>query len=213
MGYSVGNKIVVDASGNSYLVGSVNSVSYTAKYDSNGIAVWTNYLANSTGNIALALDSAANVYVIGSTASGISGTALTGTSDMFLVKYSNNGVQIFVKQLGKSGLGASGTAILVDLNNNVYVTGLISGVTAATGNYMFVAKYSAAGTNLVTSELSAPNGLTGNSPNGVVSSSLAINSNSNIFVSGNTFGDLDGNTLTGTKDMFVAKYNSSLAKQ
>jgi len=44
-------------------------------------------------------------------------------------------------------------------------------------------------------------------------SSVATDANGNVYVAGNTYGGLDGNTLTGTADFFVTKYNSSGVKQ
>lgn len=43
--------------------------------------------------------------------------------------------------------------------------------------------------------------------------SVATDANGNVYVAGYTFGGLDGNTLTGTYNFFVTKYNSSGVKQ
>ena len=43
--------------------------------------------------------------------------------------------------------------------------------------------------------------------------SVATDANGNVYVAGDTAGGLDGNTLTGTRDVFVTKYNSSGVKQ
>jgi hypothetical protein len=43
--------------------------------------------------------------------------------------------------------------------------------------------------------------------------SVATDASGNVFVAGSTAGGLDGNTLTGTQDFFVTKYNSSGVKQ
>ena len=43
--------------------------------------------------------------------------------------------------------------------------------------------------------------------------SVATDANGNVYVAGDTNGGLDGNTLTGTIDFFVTKYNSSGVKQ
>jgi len=40
-----------------------------------------------------------------------------------------------------------------------------------------------------------------------------VDANGNVYVAGYTTGGLDGNTLTGTNDFFVTKYNSSGIKQ
>ena len=43
--------------------------------------------------------------------------------------------------------------------------------------------------------------------------SVSTDASGNVYVSGYTYGGLDGNTLTGTYDQFVTKYNSSGVKQ
>ena len=43
--------------------------------------------------------------------------------------------------------------------------------------------------------------------------SVATDTNGNVYVAGYTHGGLDGNTLTGTRDFFVTKYDSSGVKQ
>ena len=43
--------------------------------------------------------------------------------------------------------------------------------------------------------------------------SVSTDANGNVYVAGYTTGGLDGNTLTGTRDFFVTKYNSSGVKQ
>ena len=43
--------------------------------------------------------------------------------------------------------------------------------------------------------------------------SVATDASGNVYVAGYTSGGLDGNTLTGTRDFFVTKYNSSGVKQ
>ena len=42
---------------------------------------------------------------------------------------------------------------------------------------------------------------------------VETDSSGNIYVTGDTYGDLDGNTNTGASDIFVVKYNSSGTKQ
>ena len=42
---------------------------------------------------------------------------------------------------------------------------------------------------------------------------VATDSSGNIYVTGGTYGGLDGNTSAGVNDLFVVKYNSSGTKQ
>ena len=43
--------------------------------------------------------------------------------------------------------------------------------------------------------------------------SVATDTHGNVYVAGDTDGGLDGNTLTGTTDFFVTKYDSTGVKQ
>jgi hypothetical protein len=43
--------------------------------------------------------------------------------------------------------------------------------------------------------------------------SVATDTSGNVYVAGSTHGGLDGNTLTGTGDFFVTRYNSDGVKQ
>ena len=42
---------------------------------------------------------------------------------------------------------------------------------------------------------------------------VATDSSANVYVTGYTYGELDGNTSAGNADLFVVKYNSSGTKQ
>jgi len=42
---------------------------------------------------------------------------------------------------------------------------------------------------------------------------VATDSSGNVYVAGDTYGGLDGNTSAGYNDLFVVKYNSSGTKQ
>jgi hypothetical protein len=95
--------------------------------------------------------------------------------------------------------------VAVDSNGNVYVSGRtngnLDGQEALGGFNMFITKYSTSGVRLWTRLL----GVEGADTFGA---SIA-QSGSDIYVTGNTTGKLDGQTLTGTHDLFVAKYDSS----
>lgn len=134
--------IAVDAQGYVYVTGSArstpeNGVFMTVKYDTEGNQVWTrNYDSNGSaldGTSKLALDSAGNVYVTG-TSYGIN-------DDYATIKYDNAGNELWVMRYNGPGNihdGPSGLAI--DANSNVYVTGYETGT--ATGKDFATIKYS-----------------------------------------------------------------------
>ena len=47
----------------------------------------------------------------------------------------------------------------------------------------------------------------------IFANGVVVDSNGNIYLTGNTSGGLDGNTLTGLYDFFLVKYDSSENKQ
>jgi hypothetical protein len=66
----------------------------------------------------------------------------------------------------------------------------------------FLTKYDSSGTKLYTRQM----GAAGTSTLGL---STSTDATGNVFVSGFTNGGLDGNTLTGTQDFFLTKYDSA----
>jgi hypothetical protein len=103
-----------------------------------------------------------------------------------------------------------GYFVTTDANGNVYVTGFTSvgldGNTLTGTSDFFITKYDSSGVKQFTKQL----GVSGRDTSGF---SVASDANGNVFVAGTTFGGLDGNSLTGTSDFFVTKYNSSGVKQ
>ena len=114
------------------------------------------------------------------------------------------------KQMGITGKDTTGNSVATDANGNVYVAGYTAGGlngNTLTGLYdFFVIKYDSSGVKQYTKQM----GVTGKDTTGT---SVATDTNGNVYVAGYTHGGLDGNTLTGTRDFFVTKYDSSGVKQ
>ena len=87
-----------------------------------------------------------------------------------------------------------------------YTNGGIDGNTLTGTNDFFVTKYDSSGVKQYTRQL----GAAGQNTYGY---SVATDASGNVYVAGDTSGGLDGNTLTGTYDFFVTKYDSSGVKQ
>ncbi|MDA0288375.1 MAG: SBBP repeat-containing protein, partial [Proteobacteria bacterium] len=128
-----------------------------------------------------------------------------------------------VKQFGTSRDGTFsgsdvGYGIATDTNGNVYITGYTTGnldgnTHAGTGwesMDLFVAKYDSGGIKQWVQQLGSSGlGVLGNDEG----FDIATDSVGNIYVTGQTYGGLDGNTSSGDFDLFVVKYNSSGVKQ
>ncbi len=85
-------------------------------------------------------------------------------------------------------------------------SGGLDGNTLTGTQDFFVTKYDSSGVKQYTRQL----GVTGRETDG---NGVAIDANSNVYIAGSTGGGLDGNTLTGSYDFIVTKFNSSGVKQ
>jgi len=217
--YALG--VTVDSSDNIYVTGDTyggldgNTSSgsedfFLVKYNSSGEKQWTKQLGTSLDDYSrgVTVDSSDNIYVTGSTQEGLDGNTSSGGVDLFLVKYNSSGTKKWTKQLGTS-LGDWGNGVTMDSSDNIYVTGPTKGGLDGNTNSgdvdIFLVKYNSSGTKQWTKQLGTPsidwaNGVT-------------VDSSDNIYVTGTTGGGLDGNTHSGSSDIFLVKYNSSGTKQ
>ena len=156
----------------------------------------------------LGLDPSGNVYVAGQTSGGLDGNVNTGLGDIFLVKYNSSGTKQWTKQLGTSATEEV-TGASVDSGGNVYITGYtrggLDGNTSAGNKDIFLLKYNSSGVKQWTKQIGTSSDDGGQG--------VAIDSNGNIYVTGYTYGGLDGNTNLGSYDVILLKYNSSGTKQ
>jgi hypothetical protein len=215
------NGVATDSSGNVYVAGGTyggldgNSNSgrtdlFVIKYNSSGTRQWTKQLGTWQTDLAngVATDSSGNVYVTGVTYRHLDGNTSAGSADLFVVKYNSSGKKQWTKQLGTSSRDHA-RGVVTDSSGNVYVTGDtyggLDGNTNAGYNDLFVVKYLDNGTKQWTKQL-------GTSSDDLASG-VATDSSGNVYVTGGTYGGLDGNTNAGNSDLFVVKYNSSGTKQ
>jgi len=219
--FDEGNGVTTDSSGNIYVTGytfggldgNTNSGCYDiflVKYNSSGTKQWTKQLGTSSsdGGNGVTTDSSGNIYVTGYTDGGLDGNTSSGYNDIFLVKYNSSGTKQWTKQLGTSYLD-EGYSVTTDSLDNIYVTGWtnwnLDGNTSSGGRDIFLLKYNSSGTKQWTKQLGSSSVDEGY---GVTTDSL-----DNIYVTGITYGDLDGNTNSGNGDIFLLKYDSSGTKQ
>jgi len=142
--------VVVDGSGNVYITGgatfTVTRIDITTiKYNSNGIQQWVqNFVAAPTNLLEaafdIALDSQGDIYVTGqSVASG-------NDHDFTTIKYNPAGVQQWVQHFdGPTGSFDRANALVIDGNDNIYVTG--GSLDIGTGSFDYATiKYTRSGT-------------------------------------------------------------------
>jgi hypothetical protein len=151
---------------------------------------------------ALALDGAANVYVVGATKAQLDGNPWAGESDAFITRYAPDGTKLWTRTLGTEASDIA-EAVAVDGAGAIYVVGVTEG--SLDGNLLvgfrdiFVAKFDPDGNRLWTSQYGTS---TGESASGV-----AVDALDNIYVAGTTAGALEGNTSSGGSDAFVTRFD------
>lgn len=225
--------VALDGFGNAYVVGNffqtttfgsvtINGAGgFLTKYDSFGNVLWATQAgaADQNGyNTAIATDGTGNAYIVGNTADGFGGTATFGTITItntgsypmgYVAKADNAGNFLWAKPLVATfNLYLYG--VVVDTNENIYVTGRYDGYanfgTNLPNGAGFVAKFDTNG-NLL---WATPAGGGGNG--------VALDRTGNILVAGGFSGsavwgntplqtNLTGNALGG--NMSLAKYDGA----
>jgi len=214
------NGVATDSSGNVYVAGVTyggldgnskgNSDLFVVKYNSSGTKEWTKQYGTDRYDEArgVATDSSGNVYVVGGTKGNLNGISNSGRTDAFVIKFNSSGTKQWTKKLG-TWQNDLANGVATDSSGNFYVTGFtyqhLDGNTSAGKADLFVVKYNSSGTKQWTKQL-------GTSKHDRARG-VATDSSGNVYVTGDTYGGLDGNTNAGYNDLFVVKYNSSGTKQ
>jgi Beta-propeller repeat len=182
---------------------------FLVKFDTNGIKQWTRQFGTTgtdTG-VAVAVDSAGNAYVAGTTAQGLDGNPHAGNTDVFVVKYDGGGGKVWTRQLGTSG-HEDAKGIAADASGNVYVVGDTEGSLdgqANAGSYdAFVTRYGPTGAKHWT-RLFGTTGLD-------VAKGVCVDPFGEAYVTGRANGGLDGQVGKGGTDAFLVKFNAVGAK-
>ncbi len=224
--------IAVDNTDNIYLTGSTygdipGSTSankagedlFLMKLDSAGETLWVKQLgtddsisdytdAQSFG-VALAVDTS-NDIILGGITSDTLGDSKIGNYDIVLSKYDSAGNMIWFKQLGTTSNDYL-KDVAVASSGNIYFTGYTYGTIDASYDYadydedndyaeMFLIKYNSSGTEQWIKQ-------SGSSVNDW-SNSVVVDSSENIYITGETKGDVTGDN-EGYRDLVILKYDAS----
>jgi Tfp pilus assembly protein PilZ len=169
-------------------------------YDHAGNHRWTRRFGPSGADYrkGVAVD-AAGVYVVGETAGAFPGWTNQGETDVFVRKYDHNGKVAWTRRFGTSSTD-SGQGVTVNASG-VYVTGETRGAFPGWINQgrvdVFVRAYSHAGKHLWTRQFGTTSYDAGL---GVAATPAAL------YVTGDTWETLPGQTSQGGIDAFVRKY-------
>ena len=217
---TVGTAVVTDSNDNVYVAGYTTGGLYgntmqpdssheffISKYDRSGVKQFTRQVGvagEKKVGIAVTIDANDNIFIAGYTTGALDGYAMTGTVDSFISKFKSDGVKQYTRLLGVAGKETRGYGIATDDHGNVIVAGYTEGSlddnTLTGSRDFFVAKYDNSGVKQFTRQLGAVNAAT-------VGTAVTVDALGDIFVVGYTEGSLDGNTLTGSRDFFVTKYD------
>jgi hypothetical protein len=207
------NEIATDSSGNIYITGYTGGDlggqnagdvdAWVAKYDTSGKQQWIQQFGSSVTDVSngIATDSSGNIYLTGSTSGNLEGQN-AGREDTWFAKYNSNGERQWIQQVGTSGVDLS-NGIATDNSGNIYITGYTNGNLEGQNAGIFdawVAKYDTTGKQLWIDQF----GSFGRD----FSSGLATDDSGNIYLTGDTEGNLEGQNA-GFYDTWFAKYDTT----
>lgn len=215
--------IAVDSDGNSYVIGETfddfedqvnkgeNDI-LLMKSRPNGDREWAKLIGTSARDDAhsIGVDAEGNIYIVGTTYGDWDDYEEPHPGQfLFIIKFDTDGERQWITSLAAPGdYDARDSFITVDTSGNCYVTGSIEvtdQVTEITSIDVFIAKYDTSGTQQWIQYLSSPEDET--------SYAITLNEAGDIFITGETFGDLDGKTNRGGYDIFIAKYSAEGERQ
>jgi hypothetical protein len=209
--------IAVDSTGNVYVTGYIcvgppffgNCTYYdweTVKYDTNGNALWTARFAgagfNSNFPSAIAIDASSNVYVTGALCTRELEPPCDQygcyclNSDYATIKYDPNGTQLWLARYNGGGSGQGATAIAVDQNGNVYVTGSSHGPDSDFYVHYATLKYDTNGNAIWVARYNGPGGSD-------FASAIGVDSFGNVYITGTSV------SVNGLYDYATIKYDSA----
>lgn len=197
---------------------------FLVKFDLNGNRIWATYYGGPSTEVAqeIAVDNSGNVLLSGVTQSssgiasgGYQNTYGGGIQDAFLVKFNSNGTRLWATYFGGTQNDA-GYSVAFDISGNIYFAGGTSSSGICFGGFdntlsgtsdAFLVKFNSNGGHLWSTYYGGTNSETG--------MDLAVDLNNDIYFSGNTNSSSGiaasgfQNTLVGSYDGFLVKFNSS----
>jgi hypothetical protein len=176
------------------------------QFDSIGAEVWSRQLGSFTTGFtdgkATTADPFGNVYVIGHVTGIIAGQTPIDGSDCFVTKYDPAGVQIWTRQFGTNNSDPVFTGVAD--GSGIYIGGMTLGTwpdETSSGDFdAYIAKLDPDGELLWARQF-------GSADRDCVNS-ISISS-SGIYIAGQTYGTLPGQTSAGGADLFVGKIDAN----
>ncbi len=193
---------------------------FAARYSPSGSRLWTIQFGTAADDnvTGIAVDDAGNVYVCGFTSGGMDGVPSFGGIDAFVVKFNDNGVKLWSRQLGTSNDDFA-FGIAADAAGNLFVAGATYGLidnsaTAGGGADMMLARLDASGNLLWVRQRGTPAWTRqfGTSAEDV-GTGVAVDAIGDAFVSAYSAGGFDGIAGRGLNDGYLVKYRADGERQ
>jgi len=197
---------------------------FVAKYDASGTAIWSKSASSVNGGVwgnSISTDNNNDVYITGCfdgtsmTIANVIGNSNPSYDNVFVAKYSSNGVEQWVVNPTSGPEGNEAYCITTDNLNNVYISGWYTSpsinfggiilTSTAAGDNIFLAKYNSSGViqNAYSFRGAAASGGYGNG--------ICADNNGNIYLTGYFEGvNMTFNTVTltntGSYDVYWTKF-------
>jgi hypothetical protein len=174
---------------------------FIVKYSSAGVLLWTRMLGSSGDDLArsVAVDANGNAYITGYTNGNLEGNVNQGNGDAFIAKYDGSGTLQWTKLLGSPGQ-EFGYAIKAGSDGYVYVSGSTDGNLDGNSNAgltdIFLGKFDSAGSKRWMKTIGSTDSESGED--------IDVR-NGDIFMTGETAGNLNGYINSGGTDAFLLK--------
>ncbi len=179
---------------------------FVLKVSGAGTVLWGRQLRTPATDYAtgVSVDGGGNVYVAGTTYGALDNNASAGDGDLFVAKFDGSGNKQWTRQRGTSQRDSAAGAC-TDPAGNVIAAGHTYGGLDGNGNAgnidLFVVKYDPAGNWLWTRQRGTPTWDYANA--------VAADGAGNIYVGGQSYGGLDGNTNRGSWDLILLKFDAA----
>jgi uncharacterized delta-60 repeat protein len=179
---------------------------FLSKYNSNGSKAWTQLLGSSAADDASSVTTASDgsIYITGYTFGNLDGKTNSGGYDAFLSKYNSNGSKAWTQLLGLSAYDEA-HSVTTASDGSIYIAGYTGGnLDAKTNsgvNDVFLSKFNGDGSKAWTQLLG--------SSAADDASSVTTASDGSIYITGYTYGNLDGKTNSGDTDAFISKFSDA----
>lgn len=205
-GKDMGNAITVDESGSVYITGERDGDAFVSKINSKGNKVWMEKFGHPfAGDIgySIAIDAGGNLYITGVTYADAEAMPTPEKGNIFLAKFSNDGVKLWKKQYGSAEDDVA-YSVKIDSQGDIFISGVTTGDlddnTQKGAGDIFLSKFKSNGDRIWTVQYG--------SYGSDIACSMDIDREDNIYIAGGTSGDLVNNAFAGDVwNIFLTKLN------